>query len=70
MRLLFTIKPNRRMYTYGRFTPDLVLDMQNTPVSALHLITSPGGGLATFISPQLPADRGPLPRGSNSISHP
>lgn len=45
------------VYAYGRFTPDLILDMQNTPVSALHLITSPGGGLATFISPQLPVDQ-------------
>lgn len=40
-------------YTYGSFTPQVVLDGK---VSALHLLTSPGGGLATFIAPNLPVD--------------
>ncbi len=40
-------------YTYGSFTPQVVLDSK---VSALHLLTSPGGGLATFIAPNLPVD--------------
>ncbi|CAI0773641.1 hypothetical protein [Serratia quinivorans] len=40
-------------YTYGSFTPQVVLEGK---VSALHLLTSPGGGLATFIAPNLPVD--------------
>ena len=34
--------------------------VQETPagkISSLHLLTSPGGGLATFIAPKLPVDR-------------
>ncbi|WP_434463047.1 hypothetical protein ACMV5L_12760 [Serratia plymuthica] len=43
-------------YTYGSFTPQVVLDTPAGKVSALHLLTSPGGGLATFIAPNMPVD--------------
>lgn len=43
-------------YTYGSFTPQVVLDTPSGKVSALHLLTSPGGGLATFIAPNMPVD--------------
>lgn len=43
-------------YTYGSYTPQVVLDGPGAKISALHLLTSPGGGLATFIAPNLPVD--------------
>ncbi|MGO2569857.1 MAG: hypothetical protein ACTH9E_16585 [Serratia proteamaculans] len=43
-------------YTYGSYTPQVVLDGPGGKISALHLLTSPGGGLATFIAPNLPVD--------------
>lgn len=43
-------------YTYGSFIPQVVLDTPGGKVSALHLLTSPGGGLATFIAPNMPVD--------------
>lgn len=47
-------QPNQ--FTYGCATPEIVLDNQGVKISALHLINSPGGGLASFISPNLPVD--------------
>ncbi|RJF57635.1 hypothetical protein D4100_02290 [Serratia inhibens] len=43
-------------YTYGSAAPQSVLDTPSGKVSALHLLTSPGGGLATFIAPNMPVD--------------
>ena len=43
-------------YTYGRAAPQVVLDSPSGPISALHLLTSPAGGVATFIAPNLPVD--------------
>jgi len=43
-------------YTYGSFAPPVVLDTPGGQISALHLLTSPGGGMATFVAPAQPAD--------------
>lgn len=44
-------------YTYGNYTPQVVQETPAGKISSLHLLTSPGGGLATFIAPKLPVDR-------------
>ncbi|MGB8663413.1 MAG: hypothetical protein WCD24_01425, partial [Serratia inhibens] len=49
-----TLPPGR--YTYASAEPQTVLDTPGGKVSALHLLTSPGGGLATFIAPNMPVD--------------
>ncbi|WJY17015.1 hypothetical protein PCO82_10575 [Pectobacteriaceae bacterium CE90] len=49
-----TAQPDQ--FSYGRSIPEVVVDSSGSDVSALHLITSPGGGLATFIAPALPVD--------------
>jgi len=43
-------------YTYGSFIPQVVQDTPAGQISALHLLTSPGGGMATFVAPNQPVD--------------
>ncbi|BDH45578.1 hypothetical protein TUM12370_16220 [Salmonella enterica subsp. enterica serovar Choleraesuis] len=43
-------------FSYGRMVPELSVTTSGERISTLHLITSPGGGLATFIAPTLPVD--------------
>lgn len=48
------------VYTYGSFAPQVVLETPGGQISALHLLTSPGGGMATFVAPVRPADTSAL----------
>ncbi|MBF7995140.1 hypothetical protein [Rahnella laticis] len=48
------------IYTYGSFAPQVVQETPAGQISALHLLTSPGGGMATFIAPIQPADTSAL----------
>lgn len=43
-------------YTYGSAAPQAVQDTPAGRISALHLLTSPAGGVATFIAPNMPVD--------------
>lgn len=43
-------------YTYGRSVPKIVLDTPEGMISTLQLLTSPGGGMATCLTPIQPID--------------
>lgn len=43
-------------FTYGPSAPQVVLDKPEGKISALQLLTSPSGGMATFVTPNQPVD--------------